>query len=131
MHLPLFRSQQRLGKERLALERARRLHNSPRALAACLRGVGLGVQPSLWSALPRVRVPTLLVVGEEDAKFRGIAARMARALPRSRTRILPQAGHTTHLECAPLYLDALTRFCAQASQKKGEAPDEGRMDLRA
>ena len=130
MSLPLFRTQARLGPERLAKECARRLRNSPRALAACLRGLGVGVQPSLWAALPGVRAPTLLIAGEEDTRFCGIAARMARALPRSHTRILPEAGHTTHLECPSLYAEAVRRFCEQMSKLRGGNADEGRMDLR-
>ncbi len=130
MNLPLFRSQRRLGPEQLAAERTRRLQNSAGALAACLRGLGLGVQPSLWYALPQVRVPTLLIVGERDHKFRGIAARMQGAMTEARTQILPGAGHTTHLECPALYAEAVHRFCAQKSQARGGARDEGRMDLR-
>jgi 2-succinyl-6-hydroxy-2,4-cyclohexadiene-1-carboxylate synthase len=130
MDLPLFRTQRRLGPERLAEERERRVRNAPRALAACLRGLGPGVQPSLWQALPRVHVPTLLLVGEEDAKFRGIAARMAHALPRSLTRTLPQAGHATHLECPALYVEAVREFCERASDDKGETRHEDPMDLR-
>ncbi len=130
MSLPLFQSQQRLGRERLAAEGARRLQNSAHALAACLRGMGLGVQPSLWYALPQIRLPTLLLVGERDEKFRRTAARMQAALPRAHTQIVPEAGHTTHLESPTLYAEAVRRFCRQMSEEGGGATDEGHMDLR-
>ncbi len=129
MSLPLFQTQRQLGPERLAAERSRRLQNSARALAACLRGLGLGAQPSLWPELPEVRVPTLLIVGERDPKFRGIAARMESAMPLARTQLLPRAGHATHLERPTLYAEAVGRFCTQTSEDRGGARDEGRMDL--
>ena len=81
--------------------RARRLQNSPEALAACLRGLGTGSQPSYWPDLLALRVPTRLIVGSEDGKFREIAAvlqinegtvksRMAQALQQLGKRLKPK-----------------------------------------
>ena len=98
MAQPLFASQRRLGAAVVARERARRLDNDAASLAACLRGLGSGAQPSLWKELWRVRAPTLLLVGEEDAVFRALAGRMAAALPDARLETVPHAGHATHLE---------------------------------
>lgn len=131
MKLPLFDTQQRLDPEYLAQERARRLRNAPGALAACLRGLGTGAQPSLWAELGRVRASTLLIVGEQDSKFRALAARMTRALPRSRIHTVPGAGHATHLEYPPLYARAVLEFCKRTSAHRGEESHEGPMDARA
>jgi 2-succinyl-6-hydroxy-2,4-cyclohexadiene-1-carboxylate synthase len=40
----------------------------------------------------------LLIVGEEDAKFRGIADAVKGCLPHCRIAVIPGAGHNTHLE---------------------------------
>src|SRR4051812_19801174 len=63
---------------------AERIRNTPAGLAAALRGLGTGVMPSLWERLGEVAVPVLLVVGERDEKFRGIAEKMAARLPAAR-----------------------------------------------
>jgi pimeloyl-ACP methyl ester carboxylesterase len=39
-----------------------------------------------------------LLVGERDAKFRGIAERMAERLPAARVVVIAGAGHAAHLE---------------------------------
>lgn len=77
---------------------ADRLRNDAPGLAASLRGLGTGVLPPLWDALPRVALPVDLVVGEHDAKFRAIAERMAAALPNAAVHVIPGAGHAAQLE---------------------------------
>ncbi len=98
MDLPLFESQQRLGSDALYEARQQRLQNDPEGLAGSLRGAGSGNQPSLWRELDRVAGPVLLVVGEEDAKFRSLAIRMAAGMADARIAVLPEAGHAAHVE---------------------------------
>ena len=77
---------------------ADRLRNQPTGLAGALRGLGTGALPSLWDRLPGIRVPTTLIAGERDAKFRSIATEMARALPHAEVAVIRHAGHAVHLE---------------------------------
>jgi 2-succinyl-6-hydroxy-2,4-cyclohexadiene-1-carboxylate synthase len=77
---------------------AERMRNTPDGLAAALRGLGTGVMPSLWDRLGEIAVPVLLVVGERDEKFRGIAARMAERLPDAAVHVVPGVGHAVQLE---------------------------------
>ena len=98
MASPLFASQERLGRDALVDARAQRLTNDPEGLAGSLRGAGTGAQPSHWHDLPRIAAPTLLMVGDEDSKFRAIALRMGAGLPRSTMEVVPDAGHAAHLE---------------------------------
>jgi len=107
---PLFMSQQRLATADRAELRRRRMENRPVALAACLRGLGTGMQPSLWSALEHVSVPTLLIVGHEDPKFVQTNERMLEALPAARLEVIPDAGHTVHLEQPDAWLTAVESF---------------------
>jgi 2-succinyl-6-hydroxy-2,4-cyclohexadiene-1-carboxylate synthase len=131
MSLPLFRTQARLAPARLEQERARRLRNAPRSLAACLRGLGTGAQPSLWAALKDVQIPTRLLVGERDAKFRHIARDMADALPRASTHVVPGAGHATHLECPEAFVMAVRSFCGNTIEARGDPKHEDAVDARA
>jgi len=96
--LPLFASQKTLPLESRETLRRQRLQNRATGLAQSLRGVGLGVQPSLYDRLPALHIPVLLIAGELDTKFTAIARHMAQALPQSQLRIIPGAGHTIHLE---------------------------------
>jgi 2-succinyl-6-hydroxy-2,4-cyclohexadiene-1-carboxylate synthase len=107
---PLFRTQRRLAPADRAALRDRRMANRPAALAACLRGLGTGMQPSLWSALENVAIPTLLIVGKEDSKFIRTNERMQKALPEVRLELVPDAGHTVHLEQPVAWASAIESF---------------------
>src|SRR3989441_478289 len=96
--LPLFASQKTLPLECKETLHRQRLQNRATGLAQSLRGVGLGVQPSLYARLPTLPIPVLLIAGELDTKFTAIARHMAQALPQSQLRIIPGAGHTVQLE---------------------------------
>lgn len=115
MALPLFASQQRLGAEALAAARAARLRGRAIGFANSLRGMGTGAMPPLHAALPGLQRPVLLVVGDEDAKFRAIASALARALPDARTAIVPDAGHAAHLENPGAFAKRLVGFLERVS----------------
>lgn len=110
MGLPLFATQGKLPPRVQEANRERRLKNKPQALAACLRGNGTGVQPSFWDELERIRVPTLLLAGEEDRKFTDIARRMSEMIPRAELRLIPRSGHSIHLENPFAWLAAVRTF---------------------
>jgi len=98
MQQPLFESQQRLDPTIIEKQRQQRLKNSPEGLAASLQGVGTGSQPSLWNHLESITAETLLVVGEDDSKFRRLAMKMASGIQKSVIAVIDDAGHATHLE---------------------------------
>jgi len=115
MRQPLFASQRRCPREVIEQVRKQRLRNSPLGLANSLRGMGTGAQPPLWDRLATIDVPVLLVVGEEDEKFRAIAAEMQRRLPRAEVVAVPRAGHTVHLEQPEPFAECVLAFL----EKKG------------
>jgi 2-succinyl-6-hydroxy-2,4-cyclohexadiene-1-carboxylate synthase len=96
--LPLFESQQRLAKPLQNTVRQTRLRNDPAALAASLRGLGTGSQPSFWKVLPDLSQPALLLCGSLDSKFVAINRQMMMHLPNVCLAIIEDAGHTVHLE---------------------------------
>ena len=107
---PLFAGRARLPDERrerfLTLRRA----NRPRALAAWLRGLGAGSQPSFWTRLTELAVPTLLVSGTCDHKYTGLVELMAGAIPRATHVAVEGAGHRVHLERPEPWLEAVLLF---------------------
>jgi 2-succinyl-6-hydroxy-2,4-cyclohexadiene-1-carboxylate synthase len=122
MHLPLFASQERLPATVLRDARRRRLRNHPGALAAVLRGLGTGVQPSFWDRLGEVQAETLLLTGALDEKYEGVARRMMAALHRARHVTVPTAGHTVHLESPRGWLEAVRPFLAAPSSSVTPGP---------
>ena len=115
MAQPLFASQARLGRDLLARARRQRLANRPAALANSLRGMGAGAQPPLHDRLDRYAGPVLLVVGEQDLKFRAIAQALARALPDARIEVIEGAGHAAHLEAPDRFAAAVRDFVGGTS----------------
>jgi 2-succinyl-6-hydroxy-2,4-cyclohexadiene-1-carboxylate synthase len=111
----LFASQSRLGREALERARKQRLSNRPAALANSLRGMGAGAQTPLYDQLPRHVGPVLLVVGEEDAKFRAIAKALAESLPDARIAVIEGAGHAAHLEAPDRVATVVRAFVGDAS----------------
>jgi 2-succinyl-6-hydroxy-2,4-cyclohexadiene-1-carboxylate synthase len=76
-----------------------RLANSPIGLANSLRGMGAGQQQPLWSRLAEIaQLPTTLVVGELDSRYRATAQRIQTAVPSAALEVVSQAGHTVHLD---------------------------------
>ena len=112
-HLPLFASQQRLSCEQQQTLREQRLHNSATGLANSLRGVGTGVQPALQKRLPTLAIPVLVLAGILDTKFCAIAQQMAHSLPSAQARIVPDAGHTVHLERPEAFDQLIKEFCTK------------------
>ena len=104
--IPLFESQKQLSPEARAALHEQRMKNSELGLANSLRGIGTGEQPSLHARLPELTLPVLLIAGQLDGKFSSIAKEMAAALPHAQLAIVPDAGHTVHLE-QPAQFDTL------------------------
>jgi 2-succinyl-6-hydroxy-2,4-cyclohexadiene-1-carboxylate synthase len=112
---PLFAGLRALPAARRAVLRARRTRDSDR-MAAALRRLGLGSQPSYWDRLAELRMPTLLLTGAEDAKFTALAGTMAARIAASETAVLPGCGHAPHLEAPDRAAGPLRSFLSGSSQ---------------
>lgn len=111
--LPLWHTQASLPADVRHAQRRQRLQHHPIGLAHSLIGYGTGAQPSYWDALATLALPTLLVVGEADEKFRHINADMRAILPHAELMTIANAGHTTHLEQPQAFLEAVLGFLAR------------------
>jgi pimeloyl-ACP methyl ester carboxylesterase len=69
-----------------------------------------GPAPGVIDDLPRIAVPALVLVGEEDAPYRRAAEVMAAKLPKATLEVIPGAGHIVNLEAGPAFDRALLRF---------------------
>jgi 2-succinyl-6-hydroxy-2,4-cyclohexadiene-1-carboxylate synthase len=91
---PLFAT---LPRERSGIDERKRA-NTVERLTYQLRVLGQGAQPSNWGRLGELRIPVLLIAGELDTKYAGIAERMAEQIADVRVAIVPGGGHACHLE---------------------------------
>jgi 2-succinyl-6-hydroxy-2,4-cyclohexadiene-1-carboxylate synthase len=115
---PFLVNARRLGARGVADARQMRLSNSIRGLAASLRGMGPGAQPPIHEALARIDAPICLAVGEEDLKFRTLAAEISQELPNARIEIVPDAGHSAHTDNPAAFLQLARSFLADAEIRK-------------
>jgi pimeloyl-ACP methyl ester carboxylesterase len=90
-------------------------------LLACAPGMWLGMAPALRAQddrldrLADVRVPTLVLAGEEDTPFVAHSERMAKTIPDARLVIIPHAGHSPQFENTDAWWDAMTVFLDELS----------------
>lgn len=108
--LPLWNSQEQLSEEQRFTLRQQRLQNNLTGLANSLRGMGTGQQPNLWPQLSSLTIPTLLLAGEHDSKFVSINQQMVSQMPNTQLKIIPQAGHTVHLEQSSPFQQTILQF---------------------
>lgn len=106
--LPLFAG---LPAERA--HRAEREHNTAAGLASSLRLAGTGSQAPLWDRLREITAPMLVVTGARDERFTALGARLVAGLGADAApTVVPDAGHSAHLEQPERFVDALERFLA-------------------
>jgi 2-succinyl-6-hydroxy-2,4-cyclohexadiene-1-carboxylate synthase len=102
---PLF-----AGLDEATAMRDDRLRNTTAGLAASLRATGTGTQTPLWGRLGEIERPVLVLVGEHDHKFTELGRRLVDALPHAELVVVPDAGHSVHLEQPAATVDALSSW---------------------
>jgi 2-succinyl-6-hydroxy-2,4-cyclohexadiene-1-carboxylate synthase len=96
--LSLWDSQNSLPRSAREELHRQRLSNNATGLANSLRGAGAGADVPSPGATASISVPTLLIAGALDSKYVEIGKSLHRVIPASRLDIIPDCGHTTHLE---------------------------------
>jgi 2-succinyl-6-hydroxy-2,4-cyclohexadiene-1-carboxylate synthase len=92
--------------------RVDRLRNSATGLAASLRSTGTGTQTPLWDRLGEIACPTLVLVGEHDAKFSELGQRLVDGIAVAELVVIPGAGHSVHLEQPEATAEAIVYWLA-------------------
>lgn len=114
---PLFASQASVHASALAKQRAIRTGHEAEGLARSLEVLGLGVMPSHWSRLDRVRCEVTSIVGGRDAKFVSIADRLRAAHDRIHGARVDGAGHNLLLEAPDAVANALRKVDTGAQRE--------------
>lgn len=109
-NIPLFQTQKRVRLEKRKSLRSNRLKNQTHGLANSLRGMGTGSQPSLWSSLPTLPMPVLLLAGAQDTKYVNIAQAMKKDIQQAQLEIVQDAGHTIHFEKSDQFSTLVLEF---------------------
>ena len=86
--------------------------NSPVGIAGA--ALALGCRTDTSAVLPLIKVPTLILVGEQDKLTPpAIAESMHKQIPRSELHVIPYAAHMSNLENAPAFDTYLIEFLNQ------------------
>jgi 2-succinyl-6-hydroxy-2,4-cyclohexadiene-1-carboxylate synthase len=96
--------------------RRRRLRQDPHGLARALEQMGVGTQEPLWARLATLARPLHFAFGAEDARYRDIAARLARLAPCLRVRVFAGAGHNVHGEQEQDFAKYLEEVCGERAR---------------
>jgi 2-succinyl-6-hydroxy-2,4-cyclohexadiene-1-carboxylate synthase len=105
---PLFRSLK--SNKIFDLLMKSRLNNDPSGLIKSLEYAGTGAQPAQWENWTKNKIPTLLICGEKDVKFKKIADDMVRMNNYAEKIIVSTAGHNVHAEKEEEYKTILKNY---------------------
>jgi 2-succinyl-6-hydroxy-2,4-cyclohexadiene-1-carboxylate synthase len=108
--MPILASQAALAAEVRARQRRERLRHTPAGLAGSLRGAGQGAMPPLHHRLGQVAAPTLVIAGGLDATGLARAREVADGIPGARLAVVPDAGHSPHLEAPEAFASLVDDF---------------------
>jgi len=98
--------------------RAERLTNTAEGLASSLRLTGTGTQEPLWGHLASLDMPVLAVAGALDGKFRALGERLVASIGAGgELVVIPDAGHTVHLEQPEAFLVVLRDWLTRTSRQ--------------
>ena len=96
--IPLFHTQKGLPLKKQQAIRQERLAQTKEGLAASLRYMGTGSQPSWWNNLGEVSFPVLLLAGMLDEKFADINEEMSERFINFVLHLFVDTGHAIHVE---------------------------------
>src|SRR5271169_1125965 len=85
-------------------------HRSAQGLAHAARGMLAQSDGRVIESLPSIKVPTLVLVGENDQQFRPSADYMAAKIPSAEKVILERAGHAANIDQPDAFNTAVRAF---------------------
>ena len=84
--------------------------HDPLGLALAARGILTQHDDHVIASLPSVRVPTLVIVGDQDEPFRAAADYMATKIPGADRVVVSGAGHAANLDQPEAFNAAVRQF---------------------
>jgi pimeloyl-ACP methyl ester carboxylesterase len=89
-------------------------HRDAAGLARAARGMLTQRDPRVIESLPDIRVPSLIIVGENDTPFLAASDYMAARIPGAKKVVIPHAGHAANIDNPDAFNEALTAFLKAA-----------------
>jgi pimeloyl-ACP methyl ester carboxylesterase len=93
-----------------------RHHRSAQWLAHAARGMLAQEGARVIDSLPSVRVPTLIIVGDQDEPFLASSRYMAGKIPGARLEVIKGAGHSSNLDQPEAFDRVLADFLGSLPQ---------------
>lgn len=90
-------------------------HRSLTGLSLAVRGFLTQHDGRVMEALPKIRVPTLILVGEQDEPFRKASDVMSAKIDGAELVVIPHAGHLANLDQPEAFNQALLDFLKRCS----------------
>jgi pimeloyl-ACP methyl ester carboxylesterase len=91
-------------------ERSSVSHRDASGLARAARGMLTQHDARVIELLPDIKVPSLVVVGAEDAPFLAASDYMAAKIPEAKKVVIPAAGHAVNIDQPQAFIDAVLPF---------------------
>ena len=85
-------------------------HRSAQGLAHAARGMLAQEGSHVIDGLATIRVPTLIIVGDQDQPFLAPSEYMAKKIPGARLEVIPGAGHSSNLDQPEAFNRVLSDF---------------------
>jgi pimeloyl-ACP methyl ester carboxylesterase len=85
-------------------------HHSAQGLAHAARGMLAQEGSQVIDGLATIRVPTLVIVGDQDQPFLAPSEYMAKKIPGARLEVIPGAGHSSNLDQPEIFNRVLRDF---------------------
>ena len=97
---------------RRSRETQQAVHRSAQGLAHAARGMLAQEGSQVIDGLGSIRVPTLVIVGDQDQPFVAPSEYMAKKIPGARLEVIPGAGHSSNLDQPETFNRVLREFLA-------------------
>jgi pimeloyl-ACP methyl ester carboxylesterase len=94
----------------LSRERSDVSHRDASGLARAARGMLTQRDAGVIELLPSIKVPSLVVVGADDAPFLAASDYMAAKIPDAKKVVVPAAGHAVNIDQPQAFIDAVLPF---------------------
>ena len=123
-----YETAERLEREGLAVlkslsrERSDAAHRDASGLTRAARGLLTQRDARVIELLPNVKVPSLIVVGADDAPFLAASDYMAAKIPAAKKVVIPAAGHAVNIDQPQAFIDAVLPFLDGIPRHAQERP---------
>jgi pimeloyl-ACP methyl ester carboxylesterase len=94
----------------LSRERSTASHRDASGLARAARGMLTQRDARVIELLPEIKMPSLVVVGADDAPFLAASDYMAAKIPAAKKVVIPAAGHAVNIDQPQAFIEAVLAF---------------------